>query len=167
MIPALNSGFGAWCGGVRGQYPAVLRTMIKETLPILPKSRKPRLIGYMRVSRSRQNTARQKDAMAAAKISDVFFDKISGTKWKRAGLEAALALNRAGDKLAVEAIDRLGRTALEILLTIDELKARGASLISSMSIAIPPPATAAPRFYFSLFLPSWNMRRSRGGHRTG
>ena len=89
-----------------------------------------KIVGYMRVSRSRQNTARQEDAMAVAKIATVFSDKMSGRKWNRAGLDAALAAIQLGGRLAVEAIDRLGRTALEILLIIEQLHARGASLVS-------------------------------------
>jgi len=89
-----------------------------------------KLVGYMRVSRSRQSTARQEVALAAADCRMVFCDKISGKKWKRAGLDAALAAIRPGDKLAVEAIDRLGRSALEILTIIEELRLRGASLLS-------------------------------------
>lgn len=113
---------------MRGSFPAVLRTMITKTAQ--EPSKPGKTIGYIRVSRSRQNTARQEDAMAAARISTVFSDKISGKKWKRAGLDAALAIIGPGDKLAVEAIDRLGRTAFDILATIEALKARGASLIS-------------------------------------
>lgn len=88
------------------------------------------LIGYMRVSRSRQNTARQEDALAAARCRKIFCDKISGKKWNRAGLDAALAEIMPGDKLAVDSIDRLGRSALEILMTIEALHVRGASLFS-------------------------------------
>ncbi len=91
---------------------------------------KSRRIGYLRVSRSRQRTERQEDALAAANCAEVFCDKISGKKWKRAGLDAALAAIRPGDRLVVDAIDRLGRSALEILMVISELHQRGASLLS-------------------------------------
>lgn len=91
---------------------------------------KPRLIGYMRVSRSRQRTERQEIALATVTCAKVFCDKISGKKWKRVGLDAALAAIRPGDKLVVEAIDRLGRSALEILMIIAELHRQGASLFS-------------------------------------
>jgi DNA invertase Pin-like site-specific DNA recombinase len=94
----------------------------------MPK--KPRLIGYMRVSRSRQKTLRQEDALAAAKCAAVFCDKISGKKWKRDGLDAALAAMKPGSCLAVDSIDRLGRSALEILMVIAQLHQKGACLLS-------------------------------------
>ena len=84
----------------------------------------------MRVSRSKQRTARQEDALAAAKCAKIFCDKISGKKWNRAGLDAALSAIRPGDKLAIDAVDRLGRSTLEILMTIAQLHGRGASLLS-------------------------------------
>jgi DNA invertase Pin-like site-specific DNA recombinase len=104
--------------------------MINKTLPEPSLRTGPRLIGYMRVSRSKQRTARQEDALAAAKCWKIYCDKISGKKWKRVGLEAALSATRQGDKLVVDAIDRLGRSALEILTVIAQLHRRGASLLS-------------------------------------
>lgn len=91
---------------------------------------KPRLIGYIRVSRSEQNIDLQADAMTAAGCDAVFQDRISGTRWGRKGLDAALAQVFPGDRLAVWRIDRLGRSIVPILTIVEQLEARGASVVS-------------------------------------
>jgi len=93
-------------------------------------TKKPRLIGYVRVSRSKQNTDAQLDAMKAAGCQKMFQDKISGKRWQRKGLDAALAEIRPGDRLAVWRIDRLGRSIVPILTIIEELDEYGAAVIS-------------------------------------
>lgn len=91
---------------------------------------KPRLIGYVRVSTAEQNTDLQWDAMKAAHCHIVFQDKVSGTRWSRAGLNEALAAVRPGDRLAIWRIDRLGRSIVPILSVITELNERGAGVLS-------------------------------------
>lgn len=91
---------------------------------------KPHLIGYIRVSRSEQNIDLQTDAMKAAGCHKVFQDRISGTRWGRKGLDAALAEVRSGDQLAVWRIDRLGRSIVPILTIVEQLEARGSSVVS-------------------------------------
>lgn len=91
---------------------------------------KPRLIGYIRVSKSDQNLDLQADAMKAAGVDKVYQDKISGVRWGRKNLDAALAEIGPGEKLAVWRIDRLGRSIVPILTIVDQLEARNASVIS-------------------------------------
>lgn len=88
------------------------------------------LIGYIRVSRADQNLDLQRDAMKAAGCNEVFEDRISGTRWGRKGLDAALASLRPGDKLAVWRIDRLGRSIVPILTIVEQLEAKGSAVVS-------------------------------------
>ena len=87
-------------------------------------------LGYARVSTRRQNLDRQLDALAAAGIDKVFQDKISGTKFVRAGLDELLAYAREGDVVIVQSLDRLGRSLGELIRTADELLKRGIVLKS-------------------------------------
>lgn len=91
---------------------------------------KPRLIGYIRVSKAEQNTDLQWDALRAANCHKIFQDKISGTRWSRKGLDEAMRAVRPGDKLAIWRIDRLGRSIVPILTVITELNERGAAVLS-------------------------------------
>lgn len=81
------------------------------------------LIGLVRVSTSKQETARQHDALDAAGCIKVFEEKVSG-KLKaedRPGLTAALDYLRDGDMLCVQEVDRLGRNLLEGLIVLNDL----------------------------------------------
>jgi DNA invertase Pin-like site-specific DNA recombinase len=89
-----------------------------------------RKIGYARVSTHDQNTDLQHDALKAAACDFVFEDKVSGTTDAREGLDAALAIIGAGDRLVVWRLDRLGRSIPHVMTIVAELSARGASLIS-------------------------------------
>lgn len=84
------------------------------------------LVGLVRVSTDKQETARQHDALDALCVR-VFEEKISG-KLKtedRPGLTAALDYLRTGDMLCVQEVDRLGRNLLEGLITLNDLFQRG------------------------------------------
>lgn len=84
------------------------------------------LIGLVRVSTAKQETARQHDALDPI-CERVFEEKVSG-KLKvedRPGLQAALDFMRDGDMLTVHEVDRLGRNLLEGLIVLTELFERG------------------------------------------
>lgn len=84
-------------------------------------------IGYARRSTREQPTtlATQREALEADGCERIFEDTISGAKSKRPGLDAALDFLREGDRLVVTRLDRLGRTRVDTLNTMDELRARG------------------------------------------
>lgn len=90
----------------------------------------PRLIGYMRVSTAEQNTALQQDALIRAGCSVLYEDRISGASCNREGLDAALLDVKAGEKIVVWRLDRLGRSIAHIMTIIAELESKGASLAS-------------------------------------
>lgn len=84
------------------------------------------LVGLVRVSTSKQETARQHDALDGLCVK-VFEEKISGSLAvdARPALGAAIDYLRPGDLLAVQEVDRLGRNLLEGLLVLNDLFSRG------------------------------------------
>ena len=86
------------------------------------------LIGYARVSTESQHVDLQKDALRKAGCERVFEDIISGAKTERQGLDAALAYLREGDTLVVWKLDRLGRSMVHLVNTVQGLAARGVGL---------------------------------------
>ncbi|MFI5501123.1 recombinase family protein [Nocardia asteroides] len=83
----------------------------------------------MRVSTSKQETARQHDDLDPI-CARVFEEKISGTikVADRPGLQAALDYMRPGDLLTVQEADRLGRNLLEGLIVLNDLFQQGISV---------------------------------------
>lgn len=84
------------------------------------------LVGLARVSTTKQETARQHDALDPICVK-VFEEKVSGklAVADRPGLREALDYLRDGDMLAVQEVDRLGRNLLEGLVVLTELFERG------------------------------------------
>jgi DNA invertase Pin-like site-specific DNA recombinase len=86
------------------------------------------LLGYARVSTGHQSLDQQVDALAAAGVAPerIYQDKLSGTssREERPGLAALLEYARPGDAIVVVGIDRLGRSAAEVMSTIRELGQR-------------------------------------------
>lgn len=83
------------------------------------------LIGYARVSTARQGQSldTQREALidAGCGADHIYIDTISGTKWQRPGLDAALDYMRPDDTLVVTRLDRLGRNLVETVTTISDL----------------------------------------------
>jgi DNA invertase Pin-like site-specific DNA recombinase len=92
------------------------------------------LLGYARVSTGHQSLDAQADALTAAGVDParVYTDKLTGTSTReqRPGLAALLDYARPGDTIVVVGIDRLGRNAAEVMVTIRDLGARGIVLRS-------------------------------------
>lgn len=88
---------------------------------------------YFRVSTDHQSLDQQHDALTAAGIEPdrMFSDKLSGRAGsERPGLAEALAWLRAGDRLVVVALDRLGRSVAEVTATVADLSARGVTVMA-------------------------------------
>ncbi|MDV3124676.1 recombinase family protein [Mycobacterium sp. 21AC1] len=79
-------------------------------------------VGYVRVSTADQNTARQLDGI---QLDRVFTDHASGKDINRPELKAALDYVREGDTLVVHSMDRLSRSTVDMLSTVQGLAARG------------------------------------------
>ena len=82
-------------------------------------------IGYARVSTLDQNLDLQEDALKAAGCEKIYTDKSGGTRAERSGLGRALADLRAGDRLVVWKLDRLGRSLRHLIETVTALRDRG------------------------------------------
>jgi DNA invertase Pin-like site-specific DNA recombinase len=83
------------------------------------------LLGYARVSTGHQSLDAQTDALTAAGVdaARVYTDKLTGTSTKeqRPGLAGLLDYARPGDTIVVVGIDRLGRSAAEVMTTVKTL----------------------------------------------
>ena len=83
------------------------------------------LVGYARVSTVDQNLDLQRDALTKAGCERLFEEKKSGKAGtKRPEFEAALAYLRPTDVLVVWKLDRLGRSLVEMMRTIDSLRVK-------------------------------------------
>lgn len=91
----------------------------------LPPSR-PR-IGYARVSTDDQNLDLQLDALLISGIplTDIYQEKLSGSKANRPELDHAIKALRAGDVFVVWRLDRLGRSLPDLVRIITDLEAKG------------------------------------------
>lgn len=91
-------------------------------------------LGYARVSTGHQSLDAQIDAISAEGVEPerIYRDKLTGTSTReqRPGLAALLDYAREGDTIVVVGIDRLGRNAAEVMLTIRDLSQRGIVLRS-------------------------------------
>src|SRR5574344_1605706 len=114
------------------------------------------LIGYARVSKAdgSQVLDLQIDALknAGVKEENIYFDKISGTKEQRVGLDNCLKALREDDVLVVYKLDRLGRSLKHLILTIEDLTKRniGFKVLSGQGVNIDT-TTPAGKMIFSIF----------------
>ncbi|TWS33151.1 recombinase family protein [Corynebacterium glutamicum] len=84
-------------------------------------------VGYLRVSSTDQNLARQREALGV--LDREFVDELSArSRAHRPGLEECLAYLRTGDELVVASIDRLARSLVDLRTIIDQVTAKGASV---------------------------------------
>lgn len=85
-----------------------------------------RLLGYTRVSTASQDAQLQLDALAKAGVEarDVFADVTSGSKSaiRRPGMRRLLEYATAGDTVVVWRVDRLGRSLIDVLNTVNLLR---------------------------------------------
>ncbi|WP_394252915.1 recombinase family protein [Arthrobacter pityocampae] len=100
-----------------------------------------RHLGYTRVSTSAQDAKLQLDALVAAGVQkrDVFADVTSGSRAavERPGMQKLLEYASEGDTLVVWRVDRLGRSLIDVLNTVNMLRERGI-LVRSLSDGIDP-----------------------------
>jgi len=84
-------------------------------------------IGYARVSTRQQNLDIQLEAFAKEGCEKIYTEKVSGFV-QRPELLKALEDLRAGDTLYVWALDRLGRSLLDVIGNIKMIHDKGANL---------------------------------------
>jgi len=87
-------------------------------------------IGYIRVSRDKQTTLLQEDALQREQCDRVFTDIMSGTRADRPGFLRMLDVARHGDLIVVWRLDRLGRSLKQLIETVILLGERDIELRS-------------------------------------
>ena len=111
-----------------------------------------RLLGYTRVSTADQDPQLQIDALTGVGVArrDIFCDVTSGVRAaaERPGMARLLEYAEEGDTIVVWRIDRLGRSLLDVLSTVDHLTVRGVA-VRSITDGIDP-ATSMGRFMLGL-----------------
>ncbi|MDY0035747.1 MAG: recombinase family protein [Zoogloea oleivorans] len=92
------------------------------------------VVAYARVSTDDQTCENQRRTIAARYAVSKWFtdDGVSGAiaATQRPALAALLAYVREGDAVVVAAIDRLGRNTIDVLSTVEALRAKGVSVVS-------------------------------------
>jgi DNA invertase Pin-like site-specific DNA recombinase len=87
-------------------------------------------IGYIRVSTTDQNTARQEVLMQELVVDQVFIDRMSGKNTDRPELKRMMAFVREGDTVIVESISRFARNTKDLLELVEELARKRVDFIS-------------------------------------
>jgi DNA invertase Pin-like site-specific DNA recombinase len=88
------------------------------------------LIGYARVSTEDQNLDRQYDQLKAAGVKKIYGEKMTGTKKDRPKLKDMLDNIREGDAIVVIDLTRLSRSVSDLISLSEQIKSKGAELIS-------------------------------------
>lgn len=83
------------------------------------------LIGYARVSTHEQTLDLQIDALKEAGCEKIYEDKITSIADTRPGLEKAFEIAREGDTFVVWRLDRLGRSTIQLIDVVNDIKDRG------------------------------------------
>jgi uncharacterized protein YdiU (UPF0061 family) len=89
-------------------------------------------IGYGRVSTTDQNPDSQKDALSRANVHQIFMDAFTGTKASRPELDKMRQQLRSGDTLVITRLDRLGRSARDLLKAVDQ-RSKSVNLVKRIS----------------------------------
>ena len=87
-------------------------------------------IGYIRISTTDQNTARQEVLMQELGVDQVFIDRMSGKNLNRPELNRMLTLVREGDTVIVESISRFARNTRDLLELVAKLMEKGVEFVS-------------------------------------
>lgn len=88
-------------------------------------------VAYIRVSTVEQNEARQLEAMKDKGIEKYFTEKVSAKDTNRPQLQAMLDFVRDGDVVYIHDFSRLARSTKDLLDIIEQLHAKGVSLVSN------------------------------------
>ena len=87
-------------------------------------------IGYARVSTREQDLTLQHEALRAVGCTRVYAEKISGARSDRPQLARLLKALVPGDVVIVTRLDRLARSTLDLLNTVDVVRKAGAEFRS-------------------------------------
>lgn len=87
-------------------------------------------VGYVRVSTTEQNTARQESLMESLGVEKIYIEKISGKSKDRPKLQEMMSFVREGDTLIVESISRFARNTRDLLDLVEQLKKKKVEFVS-------------------------------------
>ena len=87
-------------------------------------------VGYVRVSTTDQNPARQMELMKSLGVEKIYSEKLSGKNTERPQFKEMLSFLREGDTLYIESFSRLSRSTRDLLNTVSVLTDRGVNLVS-------------------------------------
>lgn len=87
-------------------------------------------IGYIRISTTDQNTARQEVLMQDLGVEQVYIDRMSGKNTDRPELKRLLNFVREGDVVIVESISRFARNTKDLLELVEQLTSKQVEFIS-------------------------------------
>ena len=87
-------------------------------------------IGYIRISTTDQNTARQEVLMKELGVEQVFIDRMSGKSIDRPELQRMLSFVREGDTVIVESISRFARNTRDLLEMVERLREKSVEFVS-------------------------------------
>lgn len=87
-------------------------------------------VGYVRVSTTEQNPARQEELMKSFGVEKVFSEKLSGKDTNRPQFQEMLSFLREGDTQYVEPFSRLSRSTRDLLDTVNRLSESKVNLVS-------------------------------------
>lgn len=107
-------------------------------------------IGYIRVSTTTQNTARQQVAMDDIGLDKIFEEKISGKNMDRPQLQQMLEYVRDGDVVYIESISRLGRSLKDLIDIVEILNNKNVGLVSLKESVIDTTSPSG-KLIFSIF----------------
>ncbi|CZY40423.1 Resolvase for Tn21 [Enterobacter hormaechei] len=84
-------------------------------------------LGYVRVSSADQSLDRQLATMARLGIEEkyIYADKLSGKNTDRPSLKRLLGFAREGDHIYIHSADRLSRSLIDLIATVESLTQRG------------------------------------------
>lgn len=87
-------------------------------------------IGYIRISTTDQNAARQEVLMKELGVEQVYIDRMSGKNVDRPELKRMLNFVREGDVIIVESISRFARNTKDLLDLVEQLSSKQVEFIS-------------------------------------
>ena len=88
------------------------------------------IYGYARVSKQEQDLDRQLAELEKYGCDRIITDKITGSNFKREGLDNLLLQLKEDDTIVVLQLDRLGRSLKELLSTIEMIEKKGCDFVS-------------------------------------
>lgn len=122
------------------------------------------LIGYARASTEDQDLALQIAALRAAGCERIYEDKKSGKNLDRPGWRDCRMDLREGDTLVIWKLDRLGRSALDLINLLDEFRKQGIDFICTTQGL--DTRTPIGNFTFQMFAAFAELERSMIAERT-